>query len=38
MIVQKPATVEFDEDVFPLAESPEDHTPGQLFSRNVTSG
>lgn len=30
--------VEFDEDVFALAESPQDHTPCQLLSRNVASG
>jgi hypothetical protein len=38
MIVQKPATVELDTEVFPLAESPHDHMPCQLSSRKVASG
>jgi hypothetical protein len=38
VIVQKPATIEFDEDVFSFTESTQDGTPCQFFCENVTSG
>lgn len=38
VIVQKPAAIEFDKDVFSFTEGTQNRTPCQFFCRDVTSG